>query len=342
MMYGNMDVILETPQPSEHTSDMLESISPCLLLPPPPCATKTRITHVTAIFSDEWNWNFSPRNMRSRRRRFLNSGETISGFTAIFCDDWKDDIDEEEDMDEYIWPSKRAREEDVDFFAPHWDASQPDYKRQRLEYEVECLSFLPESPESQLSPPANSPPESLSFTATSPESQTSLHFTSPEPQVYQFDEFDSEKWPTPPGALEWNVNSRLEDSNEEELLTPGFLLSEDLLSHVPTLLQPPSLDIAALDKVGRDIYLTLISDEGENSATATTNLNSKTRTSIGDLYSGEEVSGEQWSQKDGCHAEPEGFEFWDDFLKCCMSDHGDHKVKKCQRLDASKEPRFEL
>lgn len=151
------------------------------------------MTHVTAVFSHEWNWSFSPRNVRSRRRRFLDSGETISGFTAIFCDDWKDAIDEEEDIDNHTWPSRCEREGKVDFFVEHWDSSQPRYRKRGLESPVESLLFSAESPESQLSPSANSAPESLSFTATSPESQLSLYAVSPQPQIYQFDEFESEK-----------------------------------------------------------------------------------------------------------------------------------------------------
>ncbi|KAH8656293.1 hypothetical protein BGZ61DRAFT_372722 [Ilyonectria robusta] len=44
----------------------------------------------TAEFSDDWDWPFNPKNSRSRRRRFAHSGERITGFTAVFCDDWKD------------------------------------------------------------------------------------------------------------------------------------------------------------------------------------------------------------------------------------------------------------
>ncbi|KAK4985891.1 hypothetical protein LTR50_005680 [Elasticomyces elasticus] len=251
-------------------------------------------------------------------------------------------MDEKEDIDDYMWPLKREREEDVDFFAQHWDSSQPLYKRQCLESPVESLPFSAESPESQLSSSANSAPESLSFTATSPESQLSLYVTSPEPQIYQFEEFESGKWPSSLGGLECNVNSRLADSDEEKLLTPGFVLSEDLLPNVPMLVQPEDFDIAALDKVDLDLYLALISDEAENSSTPVTNLDFKTKMSNGMLHSCEEASGEQWSQNDGCEVEPEGFEFWDEFMRCCIGVHSDHDVKECQRLDASKEPRFEL
>jgi hypothetical protein len=293
---------------------------------------------VTAVFSDEWNRHFSPRNVRSRRRRFLNSGETISGFTAIFCDDWKDDMGEEEVIDDYVWPSKREREEDVEFFAQHWDSSQLSYKRQRLESPVESLSFLAESPEPQLSPSGNSPPESLSFTALSPESQISLYVTSPKPQIYQFDEFESEKWPWPPGDLDYNVDSRLMDSGEEKLLTPDIILSEDLIRDVTTLGKPLDLGITALDP---DLHLALISDKAKNSSTAVMNLNFKAKTSNGILHSCEEVTGEQWSQIDDSEVELEGFEFWDDFMKCCMGVLGDHKGKECQIMDAQ-EPKFEL
>jgi hypothetical protein len=198
---------------------------------------------------------------------------------------------------------------------------------------------LAESPEPQLSPSGDSPPESLSFTALSPESQISLYATSPKPQIYQFDEFESEKWQSPPGDLDYNVDSRLMDSGEEKLLTPEIILSEDLIRDVTTLGQPLDLGITALNP---DLHLALISDGAENSSTAVTNLNFKTKTSNGILHSCEEVSGEQLSQMDDSEVEPEGFEFWDDFMKCCMGVLGDHKVKECQIMDAPQEPRFEL
>jgi hypothetical protein len=309
----------------------------------PPCAEKHRITHVRVVFSDEWNWSFSPRNLRSRRRRFLNSGERISGFTAIFCDDWKDDIDEDQDIDDYILRSKREREDDMDFFTENWDLSQPRSKRQRLESRVESLSILAESSESQLSSPTNFPPESLSFTATTPESELSLYIGSPEPKLYHFDEFESKKSPSSLGYLEHNVNSRLVDSEEEKLMIPGVVLSEDLPPNVPKLVQHLDLDIAALDKVDRDLYLALMSDESENYSTGVMNPNLKTKKSNDMMCSCEEAAAsEQWSQNDGCELEPGGFEFWDDFMQCCMGVHSDHDVEECFRSNAPNEPRFEL
>jgi hypothetical protein len=252
-----------------------------------------------AVFSDEWNWSFSPKNLRSRRQRFLNSGETISGFTAIFCDDWKDIVDDKEEIDDYIWPSKRGRDEDVDFFVQHWDSSLPQSKRQRLESPAWSLLSPAVSPESPLSPSANSSPESLSFRTTSPEHQ-----------FCEFDKFESEKGSSL-GDSEWIVTPRSMDGNEQKLLTPGYALSEDLLPRVPT---PVDLEIPMIDKVDRDLYLALISDEAESSSAAVTNLDFKTKTSNSILDSCEEASVEQWPYNDGCEVEPGGFEFWNDFI----------------------------
>jgi hypothetical protein len=155
-----------------HPSNMAQLCSPCWL-PHPSNPKRPRITHVTAVFSDEWNWSFSPSNVRSRRRRFINSGETISGFTAVFSDDWKDSISEEE-IDDYIWSSKCARDEKAGFLAQYCDSSKslPRDKRQHLESPVGsplCPAVTPESPPF---PSTTSSPEVFSFTATYLEPQS--------------------------------------------------------------------------------------------------------------------------------------------------------------------------
>lgn len=129
---------------------MAQSRSPCWLQHPPN-PQRPRIAHVMAVFSDQWNWSFNPSNVRLMRRRLINSGETISGFTAVFCDDWKDSLNEEEEIDNYIWSPKCGRGEDVGFLAQYCDLSKslPRHKGQHLDTSVgSLLSFVvtPESP----------------------------------------------------------------------------------------------------------------------------------------------------------------------------------------------------
>lgn len=50
-----------------------------------------KLTGFTAVFSEDWNWSFNPRNLRSRRHAFHQSGEMIYGFAAVFCEDWRDE-----------------------------------------------------------------------------------------------------------------------------------------------------------------------------------------------------------------------------------------------------------
>ncbi len=133
-----------------HLSNMAQSCSPCWLTYPPN-PRRPRNTHVMAVFSDQCNWSFSPSNVPSRRRRFINSGETISGFTAVFSDDCKDSTSEQEEIDDYIWSSKSARDEEVGFLAQYYDSSKslPPDKRQHLESPVGsplCPAVAPESP----------------------------------------------------------------------------------------------------------------------------------------------------------------------------------------------------
>ncbi|KFY22584.1 hypothetical protein V491_02756 [Pseudogymnoascus sp. VKM F-3775] len=49
------------------------------------------------VFTNEWKRPFDRRNHRSRQPRFLESREKVSGFTAVFCHDWRDDDSEEDD-----------------------------------------------------------------------------------------------------------------------------------------------------------------------------------------------------------------------------------------------------
>jgi hypothetical protein len=268
-----------------------------------------------AVFSDQWNCSFNPSNVRSRRRRFINSGETISGFTAVFCDDWRDNIDEEEAIDDYIWSSKRGRGEDVGFLAQYRDSSQslPRDKRQHLESAVESPVFSAVTPESTPFPSTTSSPEAFSFTATPP-----------RPESCHFARFGSETSPSP-GDSEGNATPRSVDDNEENLLMPNFAFLEDPLSNLPTSL---NLDITAVEKFDRDPGLTLVSEENENSLAAGTNLNFETKTPDGTLDSCEEVLGEQGPQNNDCEAETSGFEFWNDFMKCCMGVDGDNGVEE--------------
>jgi hypothetical protein len=294
---------------------MAQSCSPCWLAHPPK-PQRQRTTHVMAIFSDQWNWSFSPNNIRSRRRRFINSGETISGFTAVFCDDWKDSTNEEEEIDDYIWSPKRGRDGDVGILAQHRDSSKspPRDKRQHLESPVGSPIFSAITPESPPFPSTTPFPEAYSFTATS--------F---EPQSCQFDQFGvSEKSPSP-GHSEWNVTPNSVDDNEEVFLMPDFALSENPFPNLTTSLKP---DITAVQEMDRDTGLTLVSEEAENCLAARTNLNFGAKTSNGILDSCEEVLCEQWSNNDDCEVETSGFEFWNDFMKCFMGVDGNDEIEK--------------
>jgi hypothetical protein len=293
---------------------MAQSCSPCWL-PHPPNPQRQRITHVMAVFSDQWNWSFSPNNVRSRRRRFINSGETISGFTAVFCDDWKDSTNEEEEIDDYIWPPKRGRDEHVGSLAQYRDSSKspPRDKIQHLESPAGPPIFSVATPESPPFPSTTSSPEAFSFTATSLESQSR-----------RFDQFGSEKSPSPRHSG-WNVTLNSVDDNEEVLLMPDFALSGDPF---PNLRTSPKLVFTAVQEMDQDPGLTLVSEEAGNCLAARTNLNFGTKTSNGILDSCEGVLCEQLSHNDDCEVETSGFEFWNDFMKGCMGVDRDDEVEE--------------
>jgi len=278
-----------------------------------PNATRQRMTHVIAVFSDEWNWPFNPRNLRSKRQRFLNSGETISEFTAIFCDDWKDIVEDQEEIDDYVLPSKLGNDENEDSFAQYWDSSQARNKRQKLEYQSGSLSTLTASSKSPPSPSVNSTTESLPPSATSSESQ-----------IYRLDELESEDW-SPLGNSEWNLTPRLIDDIEQNILAPGCALSEDLLPYV----NPVDLEPTEMNKMDGDLCLALISDQEKNSSTTVTKLDFITKNSNHVLDSWKESPAKQRPDDDGYEVEPEGFEFWNDFMKCFMGTHGDNKGNEC-------------
>ncbi|KAI1371672.1 hypothetical protein F4677DRAFT_450156 [Hypoxylon crocopeplum] len=108
-------------------------------------------TSCAAVFSDDWNWPFNTKSRRSRRRRFAHSGERITGFTAVFCDDWKDSKGEDDvSLSGYdsaspqssgSFSSYEGHNEDGDMDNLHnfedcdeFFSASPPYKRQRRDH----------------------------------------------------------------------------------------------------------------------------------------------------------------------------------------------------------------
>lgn len=54
---------------------------------------RKHINHM-GVFSEDWNSHFHPKSWRSRRQRFPQSGARRSGFSAVFCHDWRDEVAE--------------------------------------------------------------------------------------------------------------------------------------------------------------------------------------------------------------------------------------------------------
>lgn len=248
-----------------------------------------------------------------------------------------EDEDEDEDIDEPGSPSKRAIRNNVNGFARPWSSSPSRCKRPRRESPAGSLSAI--SLESQLSWSTPSPPRSLLFTATPPESSLSLCITSPEPEDYRGDEFESQEWPSP-GDSDSNVTSFLLDS-DEHFSTLGIKSPRGPFLEVSTLGQPKDLGIALLEEEDRNLYLALMSDEAEDSSKpVTTTLNFETRKIHGIFHSSKAFSSQQQTQDNSCEVEPEGFEFWDDFIKRCMGVHSCHDVEEdSDGSNVSKEPR---
>lgn len=130
---------------------------------------KQKVTHVTAVYSDEWNSSFNPKHIRSRRRKFTSSGEKISGFTAVFCDEWRDG---EEAFDDDTWLSTWENGElDLEFTMRRWDSIQTYNDQQDKSFDVDRGAHSAEILHGLLSSSA-SPTELLSSTATLSEHQT--------------------------------------------------------------------------------------------------------------------------------------------------------------------------
>lgn len=94
-------------------SDIFQGHRDCLICAPhQSCWAQRRINkkkraHVMPVFTDEWKRPFDRKNNRSRRPRVLDSREKVSGFTAVFCHDWKDD-DSEEDDEQSVTPEETS------------------------------------------------------------------------------------------------------------------------------------------------------------------------------------------------------------------------------------------
>ncbi|KAH6683416.1 hypothetical protein B0J14DRAFT_694802 [Halenospora varia] len=311
----------------------------------PPDAKEGRATHVTAVFSDEWNRSFRSENKRQTLRTDSGSEEEISRFTAIFCDNWKDEKEEEEDVNvpDFARLSKDEKESIVDGFAQPLGGSQDssDRKCQERQYPSTdakslvatlselspfvspsspdvSLSVLATFPESQMSSSTISPSNDLGILAQSQESPLSFGLMSPESQLNRFGELMWEVPLSPTRDLCSSVPPSLVSCDENDLFTPGSVVSHDMFLDVPGSVQPLDLNLTEFDKLGNNLCMASLPETGENSLLAITNMTLTATPPLSIAHSHGTLPRRQCFQEDGCTMESGGFEVWDEFMKCYL------------------------
>lgn len=177
------------------------------------------VPYVTAVFSDNWKWQFNSKDRRSRRRRFADSGEIISGFAAVFSEDWKDDESDK----------AHSRVSPLSCDTCQWDKD--------CEKNIDAYVFSTNSTSSTPPPFKRQPEETCSLSRM----ETIFSPTSRNLQQYQFGDSQSPNWP--PSPMSTNT------------FTPSFITLIDEETSIPELIssecltpsQPSSVYSIAID-----------------------------------------------------------------------------------------------
>ncbi|KAG4413394.1 hypothetical protein IFR04_013478 [Cadophora malorum] len=298
-----------------YCSDTLRAYQPCSTRtscrPSQACTTTTtitpKVTRFTAVFSEEWNWSFSPKTHRSRRRRFANSGERTSGFTAVFSDDWKDhDEDEDEvhlqvqhnscpDGDHSLqWDKGLKRKRDADYFSELLNPRNLSCSNRKCE-EQECTSQR--------------------ATSISPT-------TSPEPREDQFKGSDSESWPSTPEALKSLNPSFMASINDDDMpaLSPEGL--QHSMASLSGPVHPIDIEMTMWSETERNLYLSLADEESRELSFALQDLTRKRHQEGTSPLTGPATPEHTSSCKDECEIGDQGFDFWDHFIECHIAGEG--------------------
>ncbi|OBT82305.1 hypothetical protein VE02_08127 [Pseudogymnoascus sp. 03VT05] len=179
------------------------------------------VPYVKAVFSDNWKWSFNSKDRRSRRRRFVDSGEIISGFTAVFSEDWKDEESDKAhprvrplSCNTCKWDKGPEKKRDADAFLTDSPSTWPPFKRQR---EEDC---------------------NLSRT------ETIFSTTSPNLQQYEFGESQSNNWPPSPTSANTVTPSSMTPNNEETSL-PELISSECFTPNIPSSVYSMTTDMSS-------------------------------------------------------------------------------------------------
>lgn len=263
------------------------------------------LTRFTAIFTDDWNRSFKSKNHRPRRRRFARSGETISYFAPVFCEDWKDDEDEVEapaPTYEYVPPQKCRpfirdigckRKSGADVFAGSLTSICRPYKGQYEEHYN-------------------------SWTATSP-----------TPQQNQFEE----SAPSSRATLECLTPPFITLVSNEGTFVEGRARPEHPSQSLPSLVHPGFIDIAT--EMERCPYPISVADESGDPFPALTDPFIKAEDIVVPLR--DNIPDQHWFPEDDRGTGDGGFDHWGRFIEWSIRARGRREREDFQDLDNSPE-----
>ncbi|KFY89895.1 hypothetical protein V498_06284 [Pseudogymnoascus sp. VKM F-4517 (FW-2822)] len=264
------------------------------------------LTRFTAIFTNDWNRSFNSKNHRPRRRRFARSGETISCFAPVFCEDWKDGENEVEQStptyDEYVFPQKCRRfirdigckrKCGADDFAGSLTSIWSPYKGQ---YEQHYNSWTATS----------STPQQNQFGAPAPSSRAT-------PECL-----------TPPFII---------PVSDDETFVEGCARPGHPSQSLPSLKSPDFIDIAT--KMERCPYPISVADESGDPLSALKGPFIKVEDIVVPLR--DDILDQHWFSEDDRGTGDGGFDHWDRFIEWSIRDRGHREHEDCQDLDTSPE-----
>lgn len=279
---------------------------------------KRRDARCKAVFSDDWDWPFNPKKNRSRRRRFANRGERISGFTAVFCDDWKDEeVEDEAPLCALELAGSQSPRSGQWYGGYENEGDGNGFKD--FDNFAELFSELP------LSKWQCTEQSSL------PRAEATLPTTPNVCQLCQSRETKPEAW-WPPSAMTLpSLGPSPTASADNWASSQGSATQCYSTPETPTLSYSMPIDVASLTNT--ESYHFQASEEDESPLLSSVLADSTTKGRDNITPSTQDTPEHQWFLADGWAMEATGFDYWDYFLDCTIGAGDCHEIQGCEEFN---------